>query len=334
MIGWYLHHQGRGHLTRARAITPHLDEPVTFLSSLARPPGIGPDWVELELDYPAGLADHRGTGGDAMPGDPTAHGTLHWAPLATPGLSRRMATIAAWIAESQPRVMVVDVSVEVTLLARLCGVPVIVMAAPGQRNDPPHQLAYTVADSILAAWSREVYQPAFLQPFDAKTIYTGAISRFDGRPDPRRQATGAGVFVLNGAGGTVLTAADVDAAQTATPDRPWSSAGLPGTDWVEDVWSRLVEAEVVVTHAGQNALADTAAARRPAVIIAQSRPFGEQADAAGALAEAGIAVVAAEWPQPADWPDLLDRARALGGQGWRRWSPGDGAVAAAAAISR
>ena len=39
VIGWYIHHHGRGHLARAEAVRAHLDEPVVALSSLPEPDG-------------------------------------------------------------------------------------------------------------------------------------------------------------------------------------------------------------------------------------------------------------------------------------------------------
>lgn len=54
------------------------------------------------------------------------------------------------IATLRPRRMVVDVSVEVALLCRLAGVPVTVMAMPGERGDAVHGLGYDIADEIVA----------------------------------------------------------------------------------------------------------------------------------------------------------------------------------------
>ena len=50
MIGYYVHHQGRGHLGRARALARHLDEPVTGLSSLSRPHDWRGPWRDLPED--------------------------------------------------------------------------------------------------------------------------------------------------------------------------------------------------------------------------------------------------------------------------------------------
>lgn len=321
MIGWYIHHHGRGHLARAQAVRAQLDEPVVALSSLPAPDAHPfTDWVQLARDD-----------GIATPADPSAHGRLHWAPLGHRGLSRRSAEIAGWLAANHPRLLVVDVSVEVTLLARLCGVPVVVVAMPGRREDAAHQLAYDVAERILAAWARPVYDPAFLRRHAAKTAYVGAFSRFDGAAPTG--APGPGVLVLNGAGGTTVAKRDVTAAQAAVPDLRWRSVGGPGQRWSEDVWSTLCRAAVVVTHAGQNAVAEVAAAARPAIVVAQDRPFAEQQAVTEALSSHGIAVGRSSWPRPSEWPALIEAARGLGGAGWRRWSTGHGAVDAAAVIA-
>ncbi|PRC49480.1 hypothetical protein C6A85_74500, partial [Mycobacterium sp. ITM-2017-0098] len=112
---------------------------------------------------------------------PTAHGALHWAPHHDIGLRRRMACIAQWVADVSPAAAVVDVSVEVATFLRLLGVPVIVVAMPGERIDPPHQMVYHLADHIIAAWPQALYQPSWLCPYTDKTSYVGGISRFDGR---------------------------------------------------------------------------------------------------------------------------------------------------------
>jgi hypothetical protein len=223
------------------------------------------------------------------------------------------------------------VSVEVTLLARLCGVPVVVVAMPGAREDPAHQLAYDVAERIVAAWARPVYDPAFLHRHAAKTAYVGAISRFDGcAPAGTPDET---VLVLSGAGGTTVGRPDVAAGQAAVPGLRWSGVGGSDQVWTDDVWSSLSRAAVVVTHAGQNALAEVAAAARPAIVVAQDRPFGEQLAVTRALGSQGIVVGLESWPDPGSWPELIETARRLGGTGWQRWSTGHGAADAAAVIA-
>ena len=202
-----------------------------------------------------------------------------------------MGLIAAWVTTAKPDVMVVDVSVEVAMLVRLLGVPVVVVAMPGDRTDAPHNLVYRVADHILAAWPRDLYDPPWLRPHAAKTTYVGGISRFDGRARTARPpGSGTNVLVLNGAGGSSFDLEEVDRCAAAHPEFHWAALGVAGGTWAEDPWPALCAADVVVSSAGQSAVADIAAAGRPAIIVPAQRPFAEQHATSGALARGGTAV--------------------------------------------
>lgn len=336
MIGYYVHHQGLGHLTRLQALAEHLRSPVTGLSSLPRPASWDQEWVQLERDDTMSTAD-------AASADPTAHGVLHWAPRHDPGLAARAAAVTDWVTRTRPALVVVDVAVEIAVLTRLCGVPVVVLAMPGVRTDRTHTLAYDLADALLAPWPETAHTDGWPAPWRAKLWAVGGLSRFDGRTPGRPDQAGPvradgrvtpteprRVLLLWGGGGRGTSAADVAAARAATPGWEWVERG-PGSP-SPDLWSELATADVVVTHGGQNAVAEVAAARRPAVVVAQPRPFDEQVATARAVERLGAAVGVDTWPSADSWPGLLDRAVARGGDGWRRWSTGHGAASAAARL--
>ena len=318
MIGWYVHDHGRGHVQRAHCIVPLLSTPVTVLSSLARPEGFVGGWLRLVTDRP--------TGDDS---EVTAGGTQHWVPLHHPGLRRRMGAIAAWVACSQPTLMVVDVSVEVAVLVRSMGVPIVLVAMRGERTDRAHRTAYDLATMLLAPWPAELAEP-WPEAWLAKTWHVGALSRHDGQVAVPPPGTGQ-VTVLWGQGGSEVSVLDVEASAVASPGWTWSVAGV-GATWHEDTWSLLQHTDVVVIQAGQNVVAEVAAARRPAVVIPQPRPYGEQEATAAVLDRARLAVVRPTWPSPKCWPELLERAQRLGGGSWNRWSDGGGAARAAALL--
>ena len=320
MIGYYVHHHGRGHVSRMRCVVEHLITPCTVLSSLPPENGVAAEWVHLPRDDD-----------DPDPQDVTAGGRLHWVPRHDDGLAARSARIAAWIVEHRPRLMVVDVSVEVVVLSRLCGVPVVVAAMPGRRDDPAHELAYDLADAILAPWpaGQETGWPS---SWTSKTTFLGSISRFDGWPATSAPRSGRGL-VLWGTGGAGVGERVLDSLVRGAPDWWWTVAGITGRRLDPTAtWDALCRAEVVVTHGGQNAVAEVAAARQRAVVIADERPFDEQRATVGWLSDAGLAATAYECPAPGEWPDLLERARAIDPSRWSVWSSGHGARTAARAL--
>jgi hypothetical protein len=323
MIGYYVHHVGQGHLRQALAISAASTHELTVLSSRPRPTGYEGPWVQLPRD-------------DANPNpvDPTAFGQLHWAPIGDGGLRDRMASMAEWVRAANPSAMVVDVSVEVAVLARLMGVRVVAMVLPGNRADPAHRLGYALAEELIVPWPESIGAELAdgTQPWTGKMHYTGAFSRFDGRLAVPRSSTRATVALLFGQGGTTVTSTDIAAARAATPDWDWTIMGGNDAAWLEDPWPLLYSADVVVTHAGLNAVAEVAAARKPAIVIAQPRPHEEQLITAHALARAGLAIALDRWPDADDWPELLRTALKSDGERWRIWSPGDGAERAASII--
>ncbi|MCZ4521971.1 glycosyltransferase [Rhodococcus ruber] len=326
MIGYYAHHHGVGHVTRADAIARSLSEPMTVLSSRTRPPGhAAAEWLSLPLDVDDST--------DAVAQDSSAGGVLHWAPHDVVGLTERMAIIAQWVAREKPSAVVVDVSVEVAMFVRLMGVRVVVMAIPGERTDPIHGLAYRAATHILAPWSREVYDPGWLLPYADKTTFSGSISRFAGRE--RTSLPGdPTVVVLGAAGGTSLTRDLVDSWSAVDARFEFRPLGVAGGDWIDDVWPVLCSAALVVTHAGQNAVADVAAAGAPAIVVPQVRPFGEQSATGRALLDGYVAEVCDTWPSVAQWHATADRALDLGGAGWSALHTGGAPGRAARAIEQ
>ena len=312
--GWYVHHHGRGHLTRFLAVRRHLSGPVTVFSSLEAPSVLPPEtaWVRLPRDD-GPLPD----GSDPSRAEPQAGGALHWAPLQHDGHRARMAVIAATCEIERFDRFVVDVSVEVAMLVRLLGVPTVVMAQPGERDDEPHRLAYRAATRIVVPWAEGLQTTPVVEANRERARWVGAISRFDERMPALGERTGP-VLVLGG---------------TEGPAPAPGAVHLDGTEWVDDPWALLAGSEIVVTAAGQNALADLAAAGARAVVVPQQRPFDEQRASAEVLAREGMAVVVDAWPSAEEWPAHLERARALQPD-WSRWAVHGGALRAARAIER
>ena len=316
MIGYYVHHHGSGHLHRALSVAraaARQGREVTGLSSLPRPAGWPGAWILLPRDDDQERALR-----------PTAHGRLHWAPLGDDGLRERSAVVASWIAAARPACVVVDVSMEMVLLVRLHGVPVVSVVLPGSRGDEAHRYALGVADALVAVWPAEATGMLRDVPEDvlARLHPVGALSRFPLDPPGVRRPGPPHVLVLNGTGGDGPGEDQLELARRDSPEWRWTVLSRQHGTWTDDPREHLRQADVVVTHAGQNALAEVAALRRPAIVVPQRRPHEEQRTTARALACGGWPVLVEEhWPS-GGWSARLARAATLDGRDWSRWCDG------------
>ncbi|MBO0594425.1 glycosyl transferase [Nesterenkonia sp. E16_7] len=331
MIGWYIHHQGRGHLHRATAVAQAAalrGVQITGLSSLPHPADwpTGAGWVQLERDDTALDGGFR---------DPTASGALHWTPVHHPGLRRRSAELSTWIDQAAPELLVSDVSVEIALLARLHGIPVVTVALPGDRTDPAHRLGYEISAAVVGMW-----------PAQATEIFAGApevhalggLSRFSPEPpeppeSPRPDQPGTPesadrqleILVLSGGGGGAVSEAAIGQLRRILPQARLRILGGESA-WADDPWPLLSRADLVLTAAGQNSIAEVAASRTPALVTALDRPHREQTHMLDALDRGPWPAL--RTPDPADeagWDQAVARALSLDGADWASWC--DGAAA-------
>ncbi len=331
MIGWYVHHHGIGHRRRLEAIAPHVEDHVTGLGSGDPPEDLDVSWVPLARED---------TGGS--PHDPTAGGVFHWVPVGDDGLRHRMATVAAWADVTDCRLFVVDGSIEVALFARLLGLPTVVIASRGRRDDRPHHIAYDSATAIIAPWVRDAHPRWWPARWLDKTHWVGGLSRWDTRTDPGAPVAcdhdGRCALLLLGTGGHVLLPQDVEVAAAATPGWHWHVAGRmapvthPGVThhgFVSDAWPLLQHADVVIGPCGAGAVGEVAAAGARYVALPQPRPYREQEDRAERLADLGRLVLGPSRPQPGEWAPLLAAALELPEDGWSDIHDGKGAHRAA-----
>lgn len=324
-VAVYVHHQGRGHVTRARALVDALDLPTTVLTSVddAVPDLFGAARV---VRLPRDDGDGHDPVGVPLPPQ------LHYAPVGVPGLRERTAAITHVLAEVDPAVLVVDVSSEVAQLARLMGVPTVIVRQHGARWDPAHLAAYEGAVGLLAPFGPELEEPDVPPAVRRRTVHVGGLGR-PAVPSPGTRAQVRRrhgwseherlVVLLRGRGGHGPTEAQLAAAAEATPDYRWRAVGddrgtppgVESTGWVEDPLPHLVAADVVVGSAGHNTVMEVATAARPFVCVPEPRPFDEQLRKAARLHDLDVADVHDDWPAPHAWPAVLERAYARGGDG-------------------
>lgn len=333
-VGYYVHHHGAGHGVRAAQIAQALRVPVTLIGSQL------PDALPVSVQRLA------------LPGD-TAPGmhverfdTLHYAPLAVDGVRERMALLAQWFSTHWPCLLVVDVSVEIAVFARLCAVPVVYVRQHGLRDDAAHRLAYDSASALLAPYPQAMEASDTPQWLREKTGYSGWLSAFAAAPGiaaPGIAARAGQVLIITGQGGTGLSTALIEAVARQCPQQQFRVAGglpagkpLPNLHWLgrlPDPQAEMRSAEIVIGSASDSLVSEAASLGCRYIAVAEDRPFDEQRLQARRLNELGVAVGLEQgWPPAAQWPALLDAALGLDPGRWRGWADAAAAPRAARII--
>lgn len=307
-ILYYVHHQGRGHLDRAMAIAGQAPERFVLLGSGIAGRTGAVCGIALDDDRPI---DAAGAPGAVTP-------ALHYAPQDHAGIRSRVATVAAEIARRAPGLFVVDVSVEIALLAVIASVPMAYVRLAGDRGDAAHEMVFRAAVRLLAPFHRDLDDPATPRWIVDKTIYLPGLTT----AAPRARVAEPVVLVVAGAGGADFDGERIAAACRATPLYRWRCIGpvsppvvcpdnLVIAGWSATPEHEIAAACVVVGGAGDGLVSAVLAVNRPFICMPQARPYREQQVKAAALERMHAALVVAQWPEPAAWPDLLERARRL-----------------------
>ena len=328
-VGYFVHHQGRGHAERAAALLNVLVQhrPVEIFT--ARPeifasldPAIGitqiPSLFEPTGEEPVNM---RSLPEPAM---------THCAPLGWPTIRTAMASIAGWFGQADPALFVTDVSAELGQLARLCSVPHVAVLQHGRRSDVGHMAAYESAVGIIAPYARMLEQddrPAWML---AKTHYAPGLGidvpKLPSRDDARR-ALGLPldariVCVVGGGGGEGLPSTPLTLGARQDPHSHWFTLGKVTSEWHETPPGNLTHlgwmnnaaewiaaADRIVSSCGNTTVHTVLAARKPWIVVPEWRYFDEQLCKAEALKKAGLAAMSPHWPSHRDgWQALWEVA--------------------------
>lgn len=306
-IGYFVHHQGRGHAERCAAIVNALPahRPVTIFCARG---DIFPR-MRAGVDIVVIPSLFEPTGAEVVQDFTAQPDTLHCAPLGWPGIRQAMGTMAAWFMTAHPALMICDVSAEVAQLARICSVPHVKVLQHGQRSDPGHRAAYDGAAGLLVPSAACLAQDDWDAAMRAKTCFAGGLGVDTALPD-RDAARGRlniaadqdMVLVLSGGGGTGFPSAPIAVGARALPDSLWLTVGKIARDWhatepanlrhdgwVDNVADYIAAADCIVASTGNTTCQHVLAAGKAWVAVPEWRYFDEQVEKARVLHQAGVA---------------------------------------------
>lgn len=316
-IGFYVHHQGAGHIMRAITLANALPGLSCFFMGSNLKPYLDiipreincihlPADVPAENEFPLQEANELAY--------------LHYAPLGLRGQRERTALITQAFTRHYPLLLLVDVSVEITLLARLCGIPTLVMRQHGLRDDPAHLLAYESATLLIAPYAKEMAVASSMDWVEQKTLYAGGFSKYSNRPKGAEEEDHRQVAILLGKGGTSLDhhfithLAKVCGLYTFHVIGEMEDKGFPLQPNI--VWhgklaepvAVLMNSALVIGNAGHNTVMEMADLNKRFICIPEERTFAEQLQKAELLARNGNArVILPAELNTINWEQELDK---------------------------
>ena len=332
-VGYFVHHQGRGHAERAADIANALiaTRPVTVFC--ARDDIFPALDRKIELIRIPSLFEHPGGEDAPVLANQETPDTLHCAPLGWSTITDAVARITQWFARERPALFVTDVSAELGQLARIASVPHCAVMQHGRRDDPGHVAAYRSAVALLAPYSARLEQKDRPSWMREKTIYASGIgvkaAAFSTREAARKKLgidPGEPVtVVIGGGGGSGLPSAPLTLAARAEPASRWYTLGKiasewhetpPGNlhhrGWVDNPHDWIAASDRVVSSCGNTTVHMVASAGKPWIVVPEWRYFAEQVCKADALEQAGVAAVSMQWPScAAEWKALFSAADAI-----------------------
>lgn len=328
-IGYFVHHQGRGHAKRCAAIVELLaPRPVAVFCA---DPGLLPLMGEHVTVIP--IADfHAQPAATSALHEIAAADGLDCAPVGVQAITDSMTRLARWFDEAKPALLVVDVSSEVTLLARLCSIPTVTLRMHGDRQDQAHTTAYSGSAGILAPFDERLEQRDWPDEFRRKTFYTGGLidsrTTFPSRAEARRVLglpPDRQIVVAMSGGGTGIPYAPLTLAARALPDTLWLSVGrslkyghetdfanLRDCGWVDSATDYLSAADIVLINPGDTLVHEVAHLGRPLVCLPEWCYYDEQHCKARELARVGAAIYAPSWPASFEqWRALIGQVQSV-----------------------
>ena len=318
-IAFYVHHHGSGHIMRCLAIAKHLKNcSVTFLGSDLEkyahliPANIRCIYLPIDtnLDTNFNTTDNNQVAG------------LHYAPLNIQGQRERVSQLTLFFKESHPLLLIVDVSVEVAMLARLSGVTYIYIKQHGNRQDIAHEIAYRNAEAIIAPYDAklEVNTEDWIVE---KAFYSGNFSRFTNTFIKPSKVYNNVVTVMIGAGGSSIDSDFIKHLSDTCLNWKFNVVGdLNSSDLlpyaenvtlmrrVDEVREIINSSAIIIGNTGHNTVMEIATMGKPFITIPEERPFEEQAVKAKALEQLDLATIVEPTELfTTDWPALLDKAK-------------------------
>ena len=308
MIGYYAHSHGSGHCNFANIFGKIFGHSLTIFTERVFNFNTDATVIQLASENPDGTEFDRNRFLEPR--------ALHYAPVNITNITSRNQRLLTEVLQKNIRLLIVDVSVEIAMLARVSSIPYAYVRLPGNRDDVGHLNAYEGASFLLAYFDEALESVDTPNWVRRKTIYIGFLSRymFDDKThqvyEVNATESSADTNVIrsneqpsqkkplllhiSGFGGS--KSLDFRGLEnkyrlfsigpaTSTRSSPITHLGV-----VKSTKPYIAQADIIVAACGLNAVSEILSLGKRFIAIPEKRPYEEQQTMAKNLATQGWAV--------------------------------------------
>ncbi|MGB6151343.1 MAG: glycosyltransferase [Pricia sp.] len=293
MLGYYAHSHGSGHCNYANIFSKIFGSALTIFTDRGHAFDNPEQVVMLENENPDGTEFER----DDFP-EPRA---LHYAPVNIKKITQRNLIILDSILQKKISMLIIDVSVEIAMLARVSSIPYVYVRLQGDRDDIPHLNAYEGASFLLAYYPKEMEAldtPAWIID---KTIYLGFLSKFmfggniSEQPKEYRERLRPILLYLTGFGGSLVPdfegiCKDYNMFAIGPSWIRNKAFGFEHIGVVKDTKPYIEHADAIIAACGANTTSEILSLEKKFIAMPEIRHYNEQQRMAEYLNRNGWAI--------------------------------------------
>tara|TARA_Y100000782_G_scaffold4962_1_gene5929 strand:+ start:183440 stop:184465 length:1026 start_codon:yes stop_codon:yes gene_type:complete len=280
---YYIHHHGHGHFSRFSLLAKELQKSfeltvVCCSRTIEEKLNDSFNVVRLEDKW------------NSILGDP-CFSPIERTPYSF-GAQARSDQFTKLIRNKSKMLFLSDYSMELSLIARLSGVPTVIFKQHGHYlNDPLSKITIDSAELLIAPFPNlEEFNP-----WEDKTIYTGFFSRYS--PEQKMLDNFKDVTIIPGSSSELSDS--IETLAISNPSRVFTVIGIKDfQSKAKNVVSlgrvksikEYLNTKIVITAAGNNSIAEILSLGINPIIVPEERPFKEQLHKAELLEKQNLAV--------------------------------------------
>ena len=308
---YYVNCNGAGHWQVAASILKHITTPAIIIAQYKPDHIILPARHQFIALEPIRRSDDTSFASDALHIAPKYH--AEYLPI--------IQKILDIIARHRCIYAMLDVSVEMGMLLRLCGIAYATKSMHGIRTDRGHTQYYLAADALIASYPEILEDDLTPSWVKEKTHYVGGICHIQDHPPMQIASKKPVILIVKPQGSSSLNEQKIITLSNHITSHYWIGIGFsePSSSENCEIHGHVTNASaymriasIMVANAGNNSILEAGYYHIPLIVKAEPRYFDEHERKVAILKRKHYAIIVDDWPDEIErWKRIIEETECL-----------------------